>query len=70
MRSEYIEKMLDDIVYKIVWGDYKPKFEFLAEYCPGTMLDPNWDALEMFSYEIMALGMRNKYGFNQPTEEN
>ena len=53
MRSEHNEQILDDAAYKVVWGDYKPKYEFLAEYCPGTMLDPEWDALEMLQYELL-----------------
>jgi len=70
MRSEHNEQILDDAAYKVVWGDDKPKYEFLAEYCPGTMLDPEWDALEMLQYELMALRMRNQYGFNQPSESD
>ena len=70
MRSEHNEQIIDDAVYKVVWGDYKPKYEFLAEYCPGTMLDPEWDALEMFGLEIMTLGMRKMYGYDTPTEQD
>ena len=70
MKSEITEKALDDAAYKVVWGDYKPKYEFLAEYCPGTMLDPEWDAIEMLQYELMALNMRKQYGFDQPSEQN
>jgi len=70
MKSDYVEKLLDDVAYKAVWGDYKPKYEFLAEYCPGTMLDPEWDALEMLQYELMALNMRKQYGFNQTPESD
>jgi hypothetical protein len=36
---------------------------YLGEFAPGTMLDPGWDAIEMLQYELMAFGMRNKYGF-------
>jgi hypothetical protein len=28
------------------------------------MLDPEWDALEMLQYELMALNMRKQYGFD------
>jgi hypothetical protein len=70
MRSEHNEQIIDDAVYKVVWGDYKPKYKFLAEYCPGTMLDPEWDALEMFGLEIMTLGMRKMYGYDTPTEQD
>ena len=64
MESNVIEEILDGAAYKVVWGDHKPKYEFLAAYCPGSMLDPEWDALEMLQYELMAIGMRGKYGFN------
>jgi hypothetical protein len=70
MKSEHVEEMLNDAAYKVVWGDHKPKYEFLAEYCPGTMLDPDWDALEMLQFELMALKMRNQYGFNQLPESD
>ena len=70
MKSEHVEEMLDKAAYDVVWGDYKPKYEFLAEYVNGTMLDPEWDALEMLQYELMALKMRNQYGFNQPPEQD
>ena len=39
------------------------KWPYIAEFAPGTMLDPEWDAIEMLQYELMAFGMRNKYGF-------
>ena len=58
MRPDHIEQILDDAVYKVVWGDYKPKYEYLAEYAPGTMMDPDWDALEMFQLEMIALNAR------------
>ena len=70
MKSDHVEELLDDVAYKVVWGDYKPKYEFLAEYCPGTMLDPEWDALVMLQYELMALNMRKQYGFNQTPESD
>tara|TARA_R100000664_G_scaffold1547_1_gene3954 strand:- start:785 stop:997 length:213 start_codon:yes stop_codon:yes gene_type:complete len=70
MRSEHLESILDDAVYKVVWGDYKPKYEYLAEYCPGTMMDPEWDALEMLQFELMAFNMRKQYGFDQPPEQD
>jgi len=34
------------------------------------MLDPEWDALEMLQYELMALNMRKQYGFNQTPESD
>ena len=68
MRSEANENIINDAVYKVVWGDYKPKYEYLAEYVPGTMLDSTWDPFEMFKLEIMALSIRKQYGFNTPTE--
>ena len=68
MKSSVTEETLDAAAYKVVWGDYKPSYELLADYCPGTMLDPEWDALEMMQYELMAIGMRSKYGFNELPE--
>ena len=70
MASEHIEQIIDDAVYKVVWGDYKPKYEFLAEYCPGTMMDPEWDAFEMLQFELMALMARKQNGFDQPPEQD
>tara|TARA_R100001443_G_scaffold58313_3_gene68850 strand:- start:920 stop:1132 length:213 start_codon:yes stop_codon:yes gene_type:complete len=70
MRPDHIEQILDDVAYKVTWGDYKPKYEFLAEYVPGTMLDPQWNALEMFQFEIMAMTVRKQYGFDTSTEED
>jgi len=70
MKSEHIEEMLTDAAYKVVWGDHKPKYEWLAEYCPGTMLDPDWDPLEMLQFELMALKMRSQYGFDQLPESD
>ena len=64
MKSSHIEDALDAAAYRVVWGDYKPKYEFLAEYCPNTMLDPEWDALDMVKYELMALSARKQYGIN------
>jgi hypothetical protein len=61
MKSEHVEEMLTDAAYKVVWGDHKPKYEWLAEYCPGTMLD---------QFELMALKMRSQYGFNQLPESD
>ena len=68
MKSSITEEILDSASYKVVWGDYEPKYEFLAAYCPGTMLDSEWDALEMMQYDLMAIGMRSKYGFNELPE--
>jgi hypothetical protein len=70
MRSEHLEEIIDDAVYKVVWGDHKPKYEFLAEYVPGSMMDADWDPLEMLQFELMALKMRSQYGFNQLPESD
>tara|TARA_R100000329_G_scaffold150761_1_gene144562 strand:- start:547 stop:759 length:213 start_codon:yes stop_codon:yes gene_type:complete len=70
MVSEHINNILDDVAYKVVWGDHKPKYEFLGEYVPRTMLDPEWDALQMFQFEIMAMTARKQYGFDLPTEQD
>ena len=70
MKSETVESIIDDAVYKVVWKDYTSKIENIKDYCPGTMLDPEWDALEMFQYELMALKMRNQYGFEFPTNQS
>jgi hypothetical protein len=68
MKSEHTEEILDDAVYKVVWGDYKPKYEWLAEYVPGTMMAKDWNPLEMFEYELMAYKYRDIYGFNDLLE--
>ena len=68
MKSDHVEEILDKAAYNVVWGDHEPKYKFLAEYCPGTMLDPEWDALEMLQFELMAKMMRSQYGFDLPTE--
>ena len=70
MKSEHVEEMLNEAAYNVVWGNHKPKYEFLAEYCPGTMLDPEWDALEMLQFELMAFKMRKQYGFDQSPEQD
>lgn len=68
MKSEHIEETLNDAAYKVVWGDYKPKYEWLAEYVPGTMMAEDWNPLEMFEYELMAYKYRDVYGFNDLLE--
>mgnify|MGYP003635313653 FL=1 len=68
MRSEGVESIIDDAVYKVVWGNHKPKYEFLPEYVPGTMMDQEWDPLQMLGFELMALNARKQNGFNIPTE--
>ena len=68
MRSEQIEQIIDDAVYKVVWGDHEPKYEFLAEYVPGSMMQDDWDALEMLKFELMAKAARKTYGINLPIE--
>ena len=70
MRSEYNEQLLNDAAYKVVWGDYKPKYEWLAEYVPGTMMADDWDPFEMLGYELMAYKYRDVYGFSQPSESD
>lgn len=46
------------------------EWPFIAEYVPGSMLDPEYVALEMFQYELMAYGMRAKYGFNDQPDQD
>jgi hypothetical protein len=77
MRSEYNEDLLDKASQKVAlqWSKdtlgYDPeKDEYVASYVAGTMLDPSWDALEMFSIELMALGMRKMYGYDTPIEQD
>ncbi len=63
MKSSHIEKILDDAAYKVVWGDYEPKYEHIAEYyLPHTAMDPTWDPFTLFELELMALAARKKYG--------
>jgi hypothetical protein len=69
MKPDHIEEALDKAVQKVVWGNQKPA-EYVSDYVHKTMLDPEWDALEMLQYELMALKMRNQYGFNLPTEQD
>tara|TARA_Y100001951_G_C11098291_1_gene160570 strand:- start:133 stop:342 length:210 start_codon:yes stop_codon:yes gene_type:complete len=69
MRSEHLEDIINNAVHKVVWGDMKPT-EYVADYVHGTMLSPEWDALEMLQYELMALNMRKQYGFDQPPEQD
>tara|TARA_R100001443_G_C3355494_1_gene177827 strand:+ start:2115 stop:2324 length:210 start_codon:yes stop_codon:yes gene_type:complete len=69
MRSEHLEDIINGAVHKVVWGDTKPT-EFVADYVHGTMLSPEWDALEMLQYELMALNMRKQHGFDQPSEQD
>jgi len=64
MRSENLETIIDDSVYKVVWGDHKPAYEFLASYVPGTMMAEDWDPFQMLSFEMMAFAARDKNGFN------
>lgn len=70
MKSEHVEEILNDAAYKVVWGDHKPKYEFLNEYVPGSMMDSTWDPLEMLQFELMALKMRGEYGFNELPESD
>tara|TARA_S200002703_G_C3799920_1_gene247182 strand:+ start:3294 stop:3497 length:204 start_codon:yes stop_codon:yes gene_type:complete len=67
MKSEVVEKALNDAVHKVVWGDTKPT-EYVSDYVHKTMLAEDWDALEMLQYELMAVNMRKQYGFDLPTE--
>ena len=69
MKPDHIERILNDAVHKVVWKDHKPA-EYVSDYVHKTMLDPEWDALEMLQYELMALNMRKQYGFNLPTEQD
>ena len=59
MRSEHIEQIIDEAVYKVVWK---------AEYVPGSMMQDDWDALEMLKFELMAIAARKTYGINLPVE--
>lgn len=68
MKSDHVEEILDNAVYKVVWGDYKPKYEWLAEYVPDTMMAEDWDPFEMLGYELMAYRVRDQYGFNDLLE--
>tara|TARA_R100001443_G_C3354126_1_gene177518 strand:+ start:1842 stop:2054 length:213 start_codon:yes stop_codon:yes gene_type:complete len=70
MRSDHLEEIIDDAVYKTVWGDHKPKYEFLASYVPGSMMADDWDALEMLKFELMALTARKTYGFDQSSQQD
>ena len=64
------EKLLDDVAYKVVWGDHKPKYKFLAEYVPGSMMAEDWNPLEMLEFELMALNMRKQHGFDILSEQD
>ena len=68
MRSEHNERIIEEAVYSVVWGDYKPKYEFLAEYVPGSMLADDWDPFDMLKFELMALSARKTNGFKFPFE--
>jgi hypothetical protein len=77
MRSDYNEELLEKAAHNaaLKWSKdtlgYDPdKDEYIAGYVSNTMLDPEWDALEMFSFEIMSLGMRKMYGYDTPTEQD
>jgi|TARA_S200002703_G_scaffold19537_1_gene15825 hypothetical protein len=69
MRSEHVEDIINAAVHKVVWGGTKPT-EYVADYVHKTMLADDWDPLEMLQYEMMALKMRNQYGFDQPIEQD
>ena len=68
MNPNNIEETLSNAAYKVVWGDYRPTYEFVAEYVPGSMMGDDWDAFEMLEYELIASKVRNQYGFNIPIE--
>lgn len=59
------DEFLDQVV-KTSLGttDEDGTWPYIAEFVPGTRLDPEWDSIEMLQYELMAYGMREKYGFN------
>ena len=67
MKSERVEELLDYAAHKVVWGDTKPT-EYVSDYVHKTMLADDWDPLEMFQFELMAINMRKQYGFDLPTE--
>jgi len=77
MKSDHVEEILNQAARNVAlkWAKdslrYDPdKDEFVSGYVHNTMLDPEWDALEMFQYELMALKMRKQYGFNQTPEQD
>ena len=58
------DEFLDQVVRTVLGTtDADGTWPYIAEFAPGTMLDPGWDAIEMLQYELMAFGMREKYGF-------
>tara|TARA_R100001460_G_C3446786_1_gene164147 strand:+ start:60 stop:272 length:213 start_codon:yes stop_codon:yes gene_type:complete len=70
MRSDHTQQIIDDAVYKVVWGDYEPKYEFLASYVPGSMMAADWDPFEMLKFELMAKAARKAHGFDIFTKQD
>lgn len=65
------DEFLDQVV-KTVLGttDEDSTWPYIAEFVPGTRLDPEWDSIEMLQYELMAYGMREKYGFTDKSNKD
>ena len=65
------DEFLDQVVRTVLGTTTADgKWSYIAEFAPGTMLDPEWDAIEMLQYELMAFGMRNKYGFTDKSNQD
>ena len=67
MKSDNVEDLLNYAAHKVVWDDVEPT-EYVSDYVHKTMLADDWDPLEMFQFELMAMNMRKQYGFDLPTE--
>jgi len=73
MLSNHIEQWLDSVATKVATEslNYDPdNFEYISDWVRGSMLDPSYDALEMFCFEVMAQGMRKMHGFDTPSEQD
>ena len=65
------DEFLDQVVRTVLGTTTADgKWPYIAEFAPGTMLDPEWDAIEMLQYELMAFGMGNKYGFTDKSNQD
>jgi len=60
-RNEFLNSVVQKV---LVTSDTDATFEPLAEYVPGSMMDPGYDAFEMLQFELMAISARSKYGIN------
>tara|TARA_Y100001937_G_scaffold128028_1_gene202150 strand:- start:719 stop:931 length:213 start_codon:yes stop_codon:yes gene_type:complete len=70
MVSSHNDQIINDAVYSVVWGDYVPKYDFIAEYSSGTMMDPEYDPFHLFGLELMAISARKKYGLNNSSQQD